>query len=302
MHKDNIGLVIQGGSLRSIFTAGVLDAFIAMDFNPFNYYCGVSGGAMCLSYYLSGQYRDTFKVIRQLSQDDKFLGIRNLLFEEGYLNLSYLEEYTTKHFPLNLDNLKNTTSEKTVEIVATDLESGDSVYLQPNPNNWLQCLKASATLPFLTRGFCQVGDRKLMDGGWSDPIPVKRAIENNVKKIVVIMTLPEDHRLSWTYLNLFGSLWHMNNDALSKRFSDDHINYNNVIEFLNSEHCDVEVFKIAPPEIIKSGAYSASVQDLDNDYRLGVEMGVNFVMKHREQISPAILHSVRQDYPKQASA
>ena len=54
----NIGLIVQGGSLRSVFSAGVLDAFNILQFNPFDYYAGVSGGAMSLSYFLSGQNRE----------------------------------------------------------------------------------------------------------------------------------------------------------------------------------------------------------------------------------------------------
>ena len=49
--EHNIGLIVQGGSLRSVFSAGVLDAFNILEFSPFDYYAGVSGGAMSLSYF-----------------------------------------------------------------------------------------------------------------------------------------------------------------------------------------------------------------------------------------------------------
>ena len=56
-------LIIQGGGFRTAFTAGVLDAFIAADYNPFNSFYVVSGGAIGASYYLSGQYKKCFEAI-----------------------------------------------------------------------------------------------------------------------------------------------------------------------------------------------------------------------------------------------
>ena len=66
--EHNIGLIVQGGSLRSVFSAGVLDAFNILEFNPFDYYAGVSGGAMSLSYFLSGQDRTLLTILKELSQ------------------------------------------------------------------------------------------------------------------------------------------------------------------------------------------------------------------------------------------
>ena len=65
IHKK-FGLVVQGGTLRSIFTAGVLDAFISLKYNPFRYAIGVSGGAMCMVYYLTKQYNSTYRINRML--------------------------------------------------------------------------------------------------------------------------------------------------------------------------------------------------------------------------------------------
>ena len=72
--EHNIGLIVQGGSMRSVFSAGVLDAFNVLRFNPFDYYAGVSGGAMSLSYFLSGQSRAQLNILKELSNDDSQTG------------------------------------------------------------------------------------------------------------------------------------------------------------------------------------------------------------------------------------
>ena len=114
--------------------------------------------------------------------------------EEGFVNLEYLEKFTQEKYPLDIkcamDNLKG----KIFEIVATDMANGNPVYLQPTMDKWLLYLRASATLPFFSRGVCNVNGRQLMDGGWSDAIPVQRGIKKGAKKLVVIRTLPKDHK------------------------------------------------------------------------------------------------------------
>lgn len=280
--KSEIALVVQGGSLRSIFSTGVMDAFQALNFNPFTYYIGVSGGAMTLSYFLSGQFRTAYHVIKELSEDNKFINIFNLFSEEGFVNLEYLIRYTQTKHPLQVDEAMQAIKKKIYEVVATNMEDGSPVYLKPDKNNWLKSLRASATLPFFTRGVCEVNGMKLMDGGWSDPIPVRRAIEMGAKKIVVIRTLPRDHKENWTYFGKFGGFWFRDKEGLSKRFSEDHIYYNEVVDFLNKEHEDVEIYQLAPENYLKTTSYSATADDIDRDYRLGLDMGVSFVKQFGE--------------------
>ena len=62
LKNKKISLVIEGGGFKSVFSAGVLDAFLINQFNPFDIYIGVSSGAMCLSYYLANQYKAYFSL------------------------------------------------------------------------------------------------------------------------------------------------------------------------------------------------------------------------------------------------
>ncbi|MFT7613672.1 MAG: putative patatin/cPLA2 family phospholipase, partial [Parvicellaceae bacterium] len=216
-------LVVQGGSLRSVFTSGILDSFMASDFNPFDIYIGVSGGAMCMSYYIANQYRDTFQILSSIFSDEKFISLKQIFKSEGYVNLEYLQKYSMRHHPLDLSIALTNIKNKLVEIVATNMANGEAVYLQPELRSWHKMMRASSTLPFLTKGYCMFDDLKLMDGGWSDPIPIKRAVELGADKVVVIRTMPADQKLEWSYFGWFGGFWHRDNPGLSKRFSEDHV-------------------------------------------------------------------------------
>ena len=71
--KERISLVIEGGGFKSVFSAGVLDAFIINRFNPFDIYIGVASGAMCLSYYIASQYKIYFSLSKEVCVKEEFL-------------------------------------------------------------------------------------------------------------------------------------------------------------------------------------------------------------------------------------
>jgi len=273
-------LVIQGGSLRSIFTSGILDSFLAAKFNPFDIYIGVSGGSMCMSYYISGQYRDTYQILSKIFSDDKFISLKQLFASEGYVNLEYLERYAQTNYPLNLKKVIKNSYDSKIEIVATNMANGEPVYLEPTLKTWHRALRASSTLPFLTKGYCMIDGMKLMDGGWSDPIPVKRAIDLGADKVVVIRTMPAMHKLEWSYFGWFGGIWHRDNPALSRRFSEDHLYYNASIDYIEENPTGATIIQIAPDEELSTGSYSTSKVKLIADYRLGLDLGTQFLNEH----------------------
>jgi len=275
--RKKYGLVVQGGTLRSIFTSGVLDSFISAGFNPFRYIIGVSGGAMCMSYYLANQFKVTYRVMHELAQDDNFMNWLNMFSEEGYINLEYLDQFTKNKYPLNLKTLNKEAKFKKIEIVTTSLEDGRPIYLRAKTSKWYSYLRASASIPFVTKGEVVINNLKVMDGGWSDPIPIKRAIENKCTDIVVIRTLPKFHREKWSYFGKFGGFWHRNSPSLSKRFHQDYVFYNEVADFLEKDHQNITIHQVVPPDYLKTTSYSTSANHLDADYRLGMEMGLNLL-------------------------
>jgi len=272
-------LVVQGGSLRSIFTSGILDAFIEADFYPFDAIYCVSGGSMCASYYLTGQKGDTHKILKEISQDYEFINFRNFFSKEGYLNLEYLEKYSQLHYPLDIEKGMKLIQNKIFEIVATNLDNGDPVYMRPNAKSWLKCLHASSTLPFVTRGRTKIDNLHLMDGGWSDPIPVKRAIEHGSTNLVIIRTYPKAHRLDWSYMGWFAGWYHKSNAELAKRFSEDHIFYNDLCDYLKKPPEGITWHQIAPNKYLKTGNYSATLETLEADYKTGLRQGRAFLKK-----------------------
>lgn len=272
-------LIVEGGALRTVFSAGVLDAFMVNQFDPFDLYIGVSGGSMSMTYFLSRTYQATFEITKKIVADTQFMGLKNIFSEEGYINLAHLQAYADQSYPFDISALEKTSRNKKIEIVATNVKDGRPVYLWPTIQNWRDCLKASSTLPFLTKGYFWINELKLIDGGWADPIPARRAVELGADQIVIVRSQPLTYRSDWHYLGMLGQFINYNNPAMKDLFAREHIVYNEALDFLKEDHSQ-QIIQISPPETLKTTAYSATEEKLIIDYRTGLDMGLQFIQKY----------------------
>ena len=276
-----VALVIEGGGFKSVFSSGVLDAFIVNSFNPFDIYLGVSSGAMALSYYLANQYKAYFSLSNKICMNEEFLSYRHALSEEGYMNLKYLTQYAIKTNPLDFSNIKKSIKKKKFYIVATNTDNGEAVYLLPSQQNIYKCLRATSSLPFFTKGICRINGLNLMDGAWSDPIPVKSAINFGAKKIIVIRPHPLGYKFDGlNYLGLLAGYWWQNNQKTSDLFFKEYDNYNKSVDFLSKNNLGVEVLQICPGSVLKSTVLGTEQKDLLEDYHAGLEKGLDFIKNY----------------------
>jgi predicted patatin/cPLA2 family phospholipase len=276
--KEKIALVIEGGGFKSVFSAGVLDAFLINKFKPFDIYIGVSSGAMCLSYYVATQYKTYFSLSKEVATNEKFLSYRHALSEQGYMDLNFLSKYAKEHNPLDLQNIIESTENKQFYIVATNLENGKAVYLEPDKKNFYKCLQATSSLPFFTKGFCEINGVNFMDGAWSDGIPVKAAAEFGATKVIVIRPNPLGYKMAGlSYLGLLAGYWWKNNPEVRDNFFKEDNKYNEAVDFLAEKHESLEVLQICPDSFLKSRVVGTSVDDLTQDYHAGLEKGMDFL-------------------------
>ena len=280
MKQEKTALILQGGALRTIFTSGVLDAFIAQKYFPFDILIGVSAGTMCLSYYIGNQYGTTFDIIKSLAEDKDFINLKNAFKKEGIVNLSHLRNFTTTKFPIDYKTAFERKKKAIVEFVATDVKTGKPVYLNPTLENWNDCLIASSALPIYSKGSHTLNGQKLMDGSWSDPIPVKRAIELGATKIIVVRTSPISHRDSKSYIGALGSVWFKDQEGLKKSLLEEHLHFNSVVDFMNQKHEGIEIIQIAPETKLKTTSSSSTEKKVIVDYRNGLDLGLRFVMEN----------------------
>jgi predicted patatin/cPLA2 family phospholipase len=276
-------LILEGGSLKCAFTAGVLDVLLDNNFTEFQNFYGVSSGSMAMSYFISRQRKNFIKVSRALVENPDFLSYMNSFSSSGVMNLDFLEEYVRETFPFDEDTALKNIEGKLVKIIATDKLTGNPHYITPTKDNWINVLMASATLPFITKGETIVEGVKLFDGGYSDPIPVREAIKNGAKKMLIIRTRPSEERLDQSYVSWFAGYWNYDNDSISELFQNSYKTYNDRAEFLSGQKPEgIDWHMIAPPHPLKSDGYYLYKEDIDADYRLGLEYGLDFIQQLKQ--------------------
>jgi len=275
-------LVLEGGSLRCAFTAGVLDAFAAVDYRPFNHYIAVSAGSMALTSFLSGQRKHFIELAMELADDSRFISFRSAFSEEGLMNLSFLAKTVMESAPIDWSVLEEEIAGKKVLIVTTDAEQGLPLYLEPNTKDWMRCVLASSTLPLVTRGRIKVNGQWMFDGGYSDGIPFMKAVELGCKKILVIRTRPSGVHVAQGYLDYIASWMYWWTPKLLRLFEFGFKHYNAKVDALKTGgNGDSEWEELAPKMPLRSDGYYVTRLDLLSDYHQGLEVGCDWLFHQK---------------------
>ncbi|MBQ8966982.1 patatin family protein [Ruminococcus sp.] len=189
-----LGLTLEGGASRTVYSCGILDALLENDIMADKIF-GVSAGAAFGVSYASKQHGRNFRLATEFMPTPEYMGIKHLLDPKNrcYYNLDY--DYDTipnKLLPFDYDTLGEYKGE--FYAVCTNVETGRAEYLPVDEKDrkWMK-LRASCALPMLFPEI-EVEGKKYLDGGIADSIPYKKAIEMGCDKNIVILTRPRDYR------------------------------------------------------------------------------------------------------------
>ena len=271
-------LLLEGGSLRCAFTAGVLDAFAAVGYRDFPRIYAVSAGAMAATSFLSGQRKHFIEVATSVIADGQFIRFSSALSEEGIMNLAHLFDHVRRHHPLDFEGAAEAARLREVRFVTTDAETGRPLYLDPVKGNWLRILWASATLPMVTRGRIKVDGRWMFDGGIADALPLQAAIDAGARNLLVIRTRPSGMHVQQSWMDYFATYWYRENPAIAALYESGHETYNEAVDRIASGGEDgISIHEIAPDEPLKSDGYQVQVESLWADYHQGLAKGLDLV-------------------------
>lgn len=268
-------LIVEGGGMRGIFTAGVLDVFLDEGFDPFNMYFGVSVGASILSSYLARQHKRHYRIFTQIAPNPEFISFKRMLSGGSYMDLDWLWDTVESSIPLDTKSIDKNLSGKECYIVCTGVESGDPIYLSPMGNDWIDILKASSALPVLYRHFPVISGVPMIDGGVADPLPIREAYKRGARHVVIIRTRPEGFYKSSRLSPLLGSMFFKKYPGLKEKIRSHVKYYNESVDFIENPPSDLTIIQISPKAPTKTGRTSTEIDSLIDDYMNGVEMGVN---------------------------
>lgn len=274
--QSKTALVVEGGGMRGIFCAGVLDVFLENGFDPFDMYIGVSAGACNLASHLAGQHKRNFRIYTNMMTRPDFISMRKFITGGHYMDLDYLWGVIDAEDPLDVDAIiKRRKSDFT--IVATAVQTAAAAYLKPRADTCSEALKASSAVPLLYRGFLEIDTTPLVDGGVADPIPAHEAFRRGARKIVVMRTRPAWFRKKKGLENHLSALATRRWPRLSAAVREQAATYGICMDFIETPPPGVTIVQIAPAAPLHSGRTTQVLDLLLADYSLGRRHGEEFI-------------------------
>ncbi|MEZ4402380.1 MAG: patatin family protein [Kofleriaceae bacterium] len=182
-------IVVEGGAMRGIFAAGVLDVFLEADFAPFDLAIGASAGACNLSSHLARQHGRNRRCFFTRMQRREFVDAGRFLRGGHWLDIDYLWEASEREDPL--DAAAIVAGPTKLVVAATCVTTGRPTYFEPDAATMSDVLRASSAVPVLFRRFVEVDGEPFTDGGLSAPIPVEEAYRRGARRILVIRSRPD---------------------------------------------------------------------------------------------------------------
>ncbi|MEN9441022.1 MAG: hypothetical protein RLZ33_1099 [Bacteroidota bacterium] len=270
-------LIIQGGGFRTGFSAGVLDAFIEKEYNPFDIYAGVSGGAIAASYFLQQEKRKCLEAMFCLTDNSRFINYRNLVRSKPVMDVDFFREISSDLVPLDISKVIANSKDKKVGIVMTNANNGNPHYHEPTQETWIDALIASSSMPLVTKGAQPIGDDDFMDGAWSDSLPVKWAVEQGATDILIIRTTAEKEKMQQSWLDYFGELYNWRQKDIKRIFQTNHIKFNQSLEFILNPPAGIRIQQIAPDKKLHAQQHSNSSELITKDHAFGYEKGLAFL-------------------------
>jgi predicted patatin/cPLA2 family phospholipase len=191
---EKIGLVIEGGGMRGLYTCGVLEFFMEKDLY-FNYIIGVSAGACNAASYISKQKGRNIKVNTGFLADWRYMSFRNLIVEKSFFGMDFIfKEIPNKHVKFDYEAFNNAQCEFLVGV--TDCKTGKALYFSKDDmREGFDVLRASSSLPLISP-IVNFKGYELLDGGISDSIPIIKSIEDGNDKNIIILTRNKGYRKS----------------------------------------------------------------------------------------------------------
>jgi predicted patatin/cPLA2 family phospholipase len=279
-------LVVEGGGMRGMFTAGVLHAFGSAGFDPFDLYIGVSAGACNLTSHLAGQNDRNYEINIKYSTTPDFINPWRFLLGGHLMDIDWLWDISMKEYPIDLERLFTRLEKEKKEfiVVATSVESGRAMYLAPGMDTIENYTKVSSSVPLFYRNVLEVDSEKATDGGVADSIPVIEAYNRGATDITVLRTRPSDYVKKQSRLSFLYPLFFRKHRVLARALADRPLSYMKAVEFMKNPPAGIRINEIAPPKDLKVNRATRDPETLKRAYRIGIEYGKRFIEKYNSGV------------------
>ncbi len=264
-----VGLVLEGGAMRGMYTAGILDELMEQDIRV-DGVIGVSAGALFGTNLLSGQRERVIRYSKRFNPEQRYMGLLPLLREGNVIS----RDYAYYEVPMKLDVFDEAVFEKNAEkipfyAVVTQMESGKPFYVRIRRGfAQMEALRASSSMPFVTRPV-KIGSHHYLDGGISDSIPFQWMAGNGYDSLIVVLTRDLSYRKTPLSPHLIHRFYRKYPE-LQERLIHRHEDYNQSVKTLSEWEKDGRAFVFRPSEPIKISRMERDPSKLQAVYELGL--------------------------------
>ncbi|RKJ20184.1 patatin family protein [bacterium D16-50] len=263
------GLVLEGGGMKGVYTAGVLDFFLDKEIEFSSVY-GVSAGAVNMCSYLSKQRGRSRDVTLDYLDIKRYCSWESLITTGDLFNVQMcyhlIPEYLNPYDYETFDRYRGRAFS-----VATDIVTGKPEYFRiRDMKKDIDKLRASASLPLVSRNV-KIGGRLYLDGGISDSIPLLRSVVDGNRKNVVVLTKEKGFVRKPSSQSLLLGLRYLRYPKVAELMSWRHVHYAAQTAYVERMRKSGQVFVIRPKKDIGVGRVEKNLEKLMELYRQGYE-------------------------------
>ena len=261
-------LILEGGTLRPIFSAGVMDALLDNNIT-FPYCIGVSAGITNGVSYISKQKGRNLEVVTKYRNDNRYLSYRNFLRCKSIFGL---DEIPNNLIPFDMDTYRKYPGKVLVGV--TNAHTGKTEYLNGKDlDDKATMLRATCAIPLLFP-VIKINGKEYYDGGLCDPIPIKKAIADGNTKHLIVLTQPKGYKKELSKKNiLVAKLLNKKYPNLKTPLLNRHNHYNETVKFCEQLENEGKVLILRPEYNLDS--FEKDINKLKSSYDHGYNLAIN---------------------------
>lgn len=267
--KNKVGLVLEGGGMRGMYTTGVLDVFLEEGIFT-DAVIGVSAGAVFGCSYMSEQHGRGIRYNLKYINDDRYVSTKSWLKTGNIFNAKFCyDELPNKLDVYDYDRFEENASKVPFYVCCTNVDTGEPEYIRCTDfRKEMDYMRASASLPLVSK-IVYKGGKKLLDGGTADSIPVDFFRSLGYKKNIVVLTRPAGYiKKPSSTAKLLKFRYKKYPDFIAANVNR-HDNYNKSVAAIEEQERNGEAIIIRPSEEYKIGRIERDREKLKYMYKLG---------------------------------
>lgn len=265
--NNRLGLVLEGGGMRGVYTAGVLDFFLEENFFV-DGVIGVSAGAVQAVNFVSRQEKRGFRVIATYVNDKRYMSFRSLLLTGDLFNRKFCYERIPNELdPFDYETFRNSSTR--CYATATNVLTGEASHLElKDLHDDMDKLRASGSLP-LVSNLVNIDGIPHLDGGIADSIPFDAFRRMGYGKCIVVLTRAKGYRKSPNRLMPIIRLKYRKYPRFVAACENRFRVYNETLDALEAAEARGDVFVIRPQKTVEVARLERNASKLEALYREG---------------------------------